>query len=251
LDWLRRRLGGAERGLLCIMLANNETGVLQPIEEICEVAARFGWPTHVDAVQAAGKVAVDQARLSGASLAISAHKIGGPQGVGALISPRMVSSRQHGGGQERGRRCGTENGPGIAGFAAAARLARTDRSALERQTAWRDALAGRMAAFGGVTIGEGSRRLPQTLCVATPGFSSEVQVMALDLAGIMVSAGSACSSGKVKASPVVTAMGLANLAPFAIRITGGWATTESDWIRCGDAWLEAARRRAPVARQAA
>ena len=201
----------------------------------------------VDAIQAAGKIAVDSRALGADTLSISAHKLGGSQGVGALaFGPRAtLSRRQHGGGQERGRRAGTENVPGIASFGAAAVMA-------PDHAAWRDAAAERLKAAGAVVMGEGAPLLPNTLCVATPGFGSELQVMALDLAGVMVSAGSACSSGKVKASHVLTAMGLADLAGCAIRASGGWDTTAQDWTRLTSAWFEAhqrhaARRLAPVA----
>ena len=136
--------------------------------------------------------------------------------------------------------------PGIAGFGVVAKLA--DPETMARQAAWRDALAERVKAAGATVLGEGAERLPQTLCFAAPGFASELQVMNLDLAGVMVSAGSACSSGKVKASRVVEAMGFGDLAPFTLRVSGGWASTEDDWKRCGEVWLAAyekvaARRR--------
>jgi cysteine desulfurase len=215
------------------------------------VRAAGGW-LHVDAVEAAGKIAIDFNGLGADTLALSAHKLGGPQGVGALAAgPRASLSRQlHGGGQERGRRAGTENTPGIAGFGAAARC--VDLAAMAAQAPWRDALAARVAEAGAVVLGAGAARLPQTLCFAAEGFGSELQVMGLDLAGVMVSAGSACSSGKVKASHVALAMGRPDLAPCVIRVSGGWDTTEADWARCGDAWLEIfhrhrARRRASAA----
>ena len=261
LGWLAERLArwdAAEgRPFVALMLANNETGVIQPIAEAAElVRAADGW-LHVDAVQAAGKIPVDLRALAADTLAVSAHKLGGPQGVGALaVGPRVsVSRRQHGGGQERGARGGTENVPGISGFAAAAEASRKaleDAVQLQAKTAWRDAAAARLKTCGAVVMGEAAPRLPNTLCVATPGFPSDLQVMALDLAGVMVSAGAACSSGKVKVSPVLAAMGQGELAGCGIRVSGGWATTEADWIRFADTWSEAferhaARRRAPVA----
>ena len=244
LDWLEARLKAGPRALICLMLANNETGVIQPVAEAgALVRAAGGW-LHVDAVQAAGKIAVDVEALGADTLALSAHKLGGPQGVGALVSPNAVLTRQlHGGGQERGVRSGTENVAGIAGFAAAAAAA--DLRTMEAQSSWRDAFAARVKTVGACVLGEGAPRLPQTLSFAMPGFASEVQVMGLDLAGVMVSAGAACSSGKVRSSRVVEAMGRPDLAPFAIRISGGWATTADDWARCGEAWAEAlARHRA-------
>lgn len=239
LVWLVRALGDGRRTLVCLMAANNETGVIQPVADAAAaVRAAGGW-LHVDAVQAAGKTPVSFEELGADTMALSAHKLGGPQGVGALIAgPRATLSRRlHGGGQERGARAGTENVPGIAGFGAAAKAALAELPALAAQGAWRDALADRVKAAGAVVVGERAPRLPQTLSFATPGFASELQVMGLDLAGVMVSAGAACTSGKVKASRVIEAMGLPDLSPFGIRVSGGWATTAADWAACGDAWL--------------
>lgn len=244
LDWLEEALSDEGRALVCLMLANNETGVIQPIAEASAlIRAADGW-LHVDAVQAAGKIAIDFTALGADTLALSAHKLGGPQGVGALVAGTRATivRQQHGGGQERGRRAGTENVAGIAGFGAAAEAAARDLPSMANQGTWRDALAERVKAAGAVVLGEGAPRLPQTLCLAAEGFASQIQVMNLDLAGVMVSAGSACSSGKVKASRVVDAMGRADLAPFALRVSGGWASTEQDWISCGDAWLAAYSR---------
>ncbi|CAN5524648.1 cysteine desulfurase family protein [soil metagenome] len=244
LDWLREALCKPGRALVCLMLANNETGVIQPIAEAAAlVRDADGW-LHVDAVQAAGKIAIDFTTLGADTMALSAHKLGGPQGVGALVAGTRATlvRQQHGGGQERGRRAGTENVAGIAGFGAAAMAAIRDLPLMAHQGLWRDALAERLKAAGAVMLGEGAQRLPQTLCLAAEGFDSQIQVMNLDLAGVMVSAGSACSSGKVKASRVVDAMGRPDLAPFALRVSGGWATTEQDWISCGDAWLAAYSR---------
>jgi cysteine desulfurase len=244
LDWLEEALSDEGRALVCLMLANNETGVVQPVAQAAAlVRAADGW-LHVDAVQAAGKVAIDFTALGADTMALSAHKLGGPQGVGALVAGTRATivRQQHGGGQERGRRAGTENVAGIAGFGAAVEAAARDLPAMANQGTWRDALAERVKAAGAVVLGEGAPRLPQTLCLAAEGFASQIQVMSLDLAGVMVSAGSACSSGKVKASRVVEAMGRADLAPFALRVSGGWASTEQDWISCGDAWLAAYSR---------
>jgi cysteine desulfurase len=244
--WLVRSLGAGPRALVCLMAANNETGVIQPVAEAAEVVRRSGGWLHVDAVQAAGKIALDFEALGADTLALSAHKLGGPQGVGALVAAptATLSRRLHGGGQERGRRAGTENVPGIAGFGAAAKAAARDLGEFARLAADRDRLAQTVKAAGAVVIGEGAPRLPQTLCFAAPGFGSELQVMGLDLAGVMVSAGAACSSGKVKPSGVVEAMGRPDLATFVVRVSGGWATTPADWARCGEAWLEAQARHA-------
>jgi cysteine desulfurase len=244
LAWLEEALSAEGRALVCLMLANNETGVIQPVAEASAlVRAADGW-LHVDAVQAAGKIAIDFTALGADTMALSAHKLGGPQGVGALVAGTRATivRQQHGGGQERGRRAGTENVAGIAGFGAAADAALRDLPSMANQGIWRDALAERVKAAGAVVLGEGAERLPQTLCLAAEGFASQIQVMNLDLAGVMVSAGSACSSGKVKASRVVEAMGRPDLAPFALRVSGGWASTEQDWISCGDAWLAAYSR---------
>ncbi len=255
LDWLAARLAAWDaadgRAFVALMLANNETGVIQPVREASEIVrAAEGW-LHVDAIQAAGKMITDSRALGADTLAVSAHKLGGPQGVGALtFGPRATMvRRQHGGGQERGRRAGTENVAGIAGFGAAAMASLRDK---DTHAAWRDAAAERLKAQGALVIGEDAARLPNTLCVAAAGYGAELQVMALDLAGIMISAGSACSSGKVKASHVLTAMGLDDLANCAIRVSGGWATTEQDWAAFAAAWEQvhsrhAARHRAPAA----
>ena len=253
LAWLKARLDSWNladgKPFVALMLANNETGILQPVLEASAlVRAADGW-LHVDAVQAAGKIEVDSRMLGADTLAVSAHKLGGPQGVGALtFGPRAtLVRRQHGGGQERGRRAGTENVAGIAGFGAAAKAAMADT---RDHAAWRDAAADQIRSLGGIVIGETSTRLPNTLCVAMPEQTADLQVMALDLAGFRVSAGSACSSGKVKASHVLTAMGLDHVAGCAIRVSGGWATTEADWQALVQAWSNLqsqARQRAAAA----
>jgi cysteine desulfurase len=243
LDWLKARLArwDADDGapFVALMLANNETGVIQPVAEAGALVREAGGWLHVDAVQAAGKIAIDQKALLADTLSLSAHKLGGPAGVGALVfGARARLARQlHGGGQERSVRAGTENVSGIAGFGAAAAVA---SKSLIDQSAWRDSSAERLVREAGVTvIGEGAPRLSQTLCFAAPGFASDLQVMQMDLAGVMVSAGSACSSGKVKASKGVSAMGREDLAPYVLRVSGGWASTEADWQVFTDAWLKA------------
>ncbi|HEX5377974.1 MAG TPA: cysteine desulfurase family protein [Phenylobacterium sp.] len=255
LAWLAARLQAWDpadgKPFVALMAANNETGVIQPVREASEIVrAADGW-LHVDAVQAGGKIMTDSRVLGADTLAVSAHKLGGPQGVGALtFGPRAtLVRRQHGGGQERGRRAGTENVAGIAGFGAAARAALRDSN---DNRAWRDAAAERLKAHGAQVIAESAPRLPNTLCVAAPGHAADLQVMGLDLAGVMVSAGSACSSGKVKVSHVLAAMGLDDLAGCSIRVSGGWASTEADWRAFSDAWIDnhtrhQARRRAPAA----
>lgn len=251
LGWLEAHVG--DKTLVCLMLANNETGVIQPVAVASAIVREKGGWLHVDAVQAAGKIAIDFTALGADTMALSAHKLGGPQGVGALVAGTRatLARRLHGGGQERGRRAGTENVPGIAGFGAAADAALRDLPEIAKQAAWRDALAKQVKKAGATVLGEGAERLPQTLCFAAPGFGSELQVMTLDLAGVMVSAGSACSSGKVRASRVVEAMGREDLAPYALRVSGGWASTAEDWERCGEVWVEAYRKVAARRREVA
>jgi len=255
--WLEARLAAWDaadgKPFVALMLANNETGVIQPVTEAAAIVrAADGW-LHVDAIQAAGKIAIDSRALGADTLSISAHKLGGPQGVGALtFGPRAtLSRRQHGGGQERGRRGGTENVPGISSFGAAAAMAVAGLEEFASRAAWRDAAAERLKAVGAKVMGEAAPRVANTLCVATPGFPSDRQVMGLDLAQVMVSAGSACSSGKVKASPVLEAMGQGELSGCAIRVSGGWNTTEADWDRFIEAWSEAHDRHAARHRQPA
>ncbi|MDO8411348.1 MAG: cysteine desulfurase family protein [Phenylobacterium sp.] len=258
LAWLAARLDtwdAAEgRPFVALMLANNETGVIQPVAEAAVLVRQAeGW-LHVDAVQAAGRIPVDSRALGADTLAISSHKIGGPPGAGALtFGPRATLVRRlHGGGQERGRRAGTENVPAIAGFGAAAAQALGELNAAAEQAVWRDAAEQALVAAGALVMGQGATRLPNTLCFAGPGFPAELQVMTLDLAGVMVSAGSACSSGKVKASRVLEAMGQTELAGAAIRVSGGWSSGAEDWKQMVEAWItaydrHAARRRAPAA----
>ncbi|HUO22527.1 MAG TPA: cysteine desulfurase family protein [Caulobacteraceae bacterium] len=248
LDWLSARLAdwSADDGapFVALMLANNETGVIQPVAEAARIVHEAGGWLHVDAVQAAGKITIDFKALDADTMSVSAHKIGGPQGCGALAyDPRAkLSRRLHGGGQERGLRAGTENLPGIAGFGAAARVAKTN---IADHAAWRDAAAARLKREASVVVmGEGAPRLSGTLCLAAPGFASDMQVMQMDLAGIMVSAGSACTSGKVKASRTVLAMGHPDLGPYVLRVSSGWNSTAADWERFVDAWLGAHARHA-------
>ena len=244
LDWLDQRLKtwepGFGRPFVAVSLANSETGVIQPTAEIAAIVrAADGW-LHVDAVQAAGKIAVDFAATGADTLSLASHKLGGPQGAGALVAgPRITLSRRlHGGGQERGRRAGTENVAGIAGFGAAAAAALRDLPGFADQAAWRDAAQARLAGAGGVTVfGTTAPRLASVLSFAAEGFDSERQVIAMDLEGIMVSAGAACSSGKVTASLVLQAMGFGKLASTALRVSGGWATTSDDWARFAEVWL--------------
>jgi len=235
---IEQALQSGGRSWVSIHHANNESGVIQPIAEIAAlVRAHDGW-LHVDAVQSAGKIPARMDQLGCDTLTLSAHKLGGPQGVGCLVAgPRAtVHKVLFGSGQERGLRAGTENGPGLAGFGTAAAASRAELETGLDHSAWRDAAAGRLKAYGCVVAGDGADRLPNTLFVATPGWSSMAQLMALDLDGVMVSGGSACSSGKAKPSIAMVAMGLDDLATSTIRVSGGWGTTEADWIRFADVW---------------
>jgi cysteine desulfurase len=241
---LERMLAADRRpAVVALMLANNETGVLQPVAEAAAIAHRHGALLHCDAVQGAGKVAVDLRRLGADFLALSAHKLGGPQGVGALAVTETapLAAIQRGGGQELGRRAGTQNLPGIAGFGAAAEVAAAELPAMTRLAAWRDRAEQeiRAAASDALVLGASAPRLPNTSCIAMPGIPAETQVMALDLAGVMVSAGAACSSGKVRPSHVLRAMGLADgIAGCAIRLSLGWSSTAFGLDAFVAAWLD-------------
>jgi cysteine desulfurase len=242
LDALERALAAEARpALVSLMLANNETGVIQPVAEAARIAHAKGALVHCDAVQAAGKLPVDMTALGVDLLTISAHKLGGPQGVGALAVAGGVdlAAQQTGGGQERGRRAGTANLPGIVGFGAACALARRRPGDDAALAGLRDDAQRRLTAIApeAPVYGAGAARLANTLCLGMPGVAAATQVMALDLAGVMVSAGSACSSGKVRRSHVLDAMGVpADAAESAIRISLGWSTTEADIDQLVEAW---------------
>ena len=239
--------------LVSIMLANNETGVIQPIAEIAERVHARGGILHSDAVQAAGKVPVDIRTLGIDFLSLSAHKIGGPTGIGALVVPMDadISPQLRGGGQERRRRAGTENVLGIAGFGAAAAAAAGEAADQIRLRALQQSLETkiRTAVPTSQVHACGVARLSNTSCIGLPGVRSEIQVINLDLAGIAVSAGAACSGGKVASSHVLQAMGATDdAAASAIRISTGWATTAADIDRFVEAWTAmAARLTAPAA----
>ena len=241
LDALRDalRADNASPALVCCMVANNETGVLHPVEAIAELCRHHGALLHVDAVQAAGRMPVDRKRFGADTMALSAHKLGGPKGAGALVLapglhlPALIA----GGGQERGRRGGTPALPAIAGFAAAYGAA-PDPAAM---APLRDALQAEAVRNGAIVCGTGPR-LPNTTCLALPGIRAETQVIALDLAGIAVSAGAACSSGKVSASHVLTAMGLGALAGSAIRVSLPWNVSAADIAGFSKAYASMADR---------
>jgi cysteine desulfurase len=230
--------------LVSIMFANNETGICQPVAEAVEIAHRYGALLHCDAVQAPGRVALDMTALDIDLMSLSAHKLGGPMGCGALVVlPRAgkIAGMMQGGGQERGLRAGTENLPGIAGFGCAAELASDDLAGADELGRLRDDMEARLqqAAPGARIIGKNAVRLNNTTCITMPGVESETQVMALDLAGVAVSAGSACSSGKVTRSHVLENMAIdPRDADCAIRISLGWQTTAAEVDRMIGAWTE-------------
>jgi len=229
--------------LVSVMLANNETGAIQPIVEIAELVHAWHGILHVDAVPAFGKIDINFNELGADLLSISAHKIGGPKGVGALLVTdglRGLEPALTGGGQEKGRRAGTENLPGIAGFGAAATIAAANR---ERFAGHAAALQRRLEAGlkrihnATIVFSEGASRLPNTTLFTAPGLQAETAVIAFDLAGIAVSSGSACSSGKVQPSHVLQAMHVGSeLAQGGVRISLGWETTENDIDRALEAW---------------
>ncbi len=235
---------GASATLVSVMLANNETGAIQPIEAVAALAHRFGARLHCDAVQGAGKIPVAMAELGIDLLSLSAHKIGGPKGVGALVigDGVPVTSLIRGGGQERGRRGGTENVTAIMGFAAACALASEDEAAPgigERIRSLRDGFEDRVRAIApeARVFGAGASRLGNTSCISMPGVQSEIQVMDFDLGGIAVSAGAACSSGKVAPSHVLAAMGVPeDEASTAIRVSLGWNSAETDIDCLAEVW---------------
>lgn len=241
LDALDEMLASSDRpALVSVMLANNETGVLQPIGEVAALARRHDALVHCDAVQAAGRIALDVASLGVHLLSLSAHKLGGPAGVGALVVDPSVplSPLLRGGGQERGRRAGSENVLGIVGFgAAAAAAAECGDSA--RLAALRDGLERRLKAIcpSARLFGADAPRLPNTSCIGMPGVSGETQVIAFDLAAVSVSAGAACSSGKVSPSHVLKAMGVGeNIAAAAVRVSMGGTTEPADVGRFVEVW---------------
>ncbi len=241
------RAGG--RALVALQLANNETGIIQPVAEVADFARRHGLCVHTDAVQAAGKIAIDFRALGVDTMSLSGHKIGGPAGVGALVigDGLRLSNLITGGGQERRRRAGTENLIGIAGFGAAAAAARQGLGEWARIAALRDRLEAAIVSITpeAVIIGADAERLANTTAVALPGVSAETLVIKLDLAGLAVSAGAACSSGKVGASHVLATMGLApEIASSTIRVSLGWNSSDADVDAFLETWGAIARPRA-------
>jgi cysteine desulfurase len=246
LEALRKHASDTSRPLVSIMLANNEAGVVQPVVQAAEIVHAAGGLLHVDAVQGPGRIACDFRALGADLMTLSAHKLGGPQGVGALIKREALDldPQIRGGGQERGARAGTENVPGIGGFGAAARAVRHSwRDEAARMAALRDRLETGLKAIApqAVIFGEAANRLPNTTLFAVPGVKAETAVISLDLEGVAASSGAACSSGKVTPSHVLAAMGIdAELIRGAIRLSLGYSTTEAEIEAFLKAWAKLA-----------
>ncbi|WP_209015329.1 cysteine desulfurase family protein [Roseibium limicola] len=243
--------------LVSVMAANNETGVIQPLAEIGALVRESGAFLHVDAVQAAGRMPIDMDAWQADVVTLSAHKFGGPQGMGAVVvrsTARVPSALMTGGGQENWRRAGTENVAGAVGFGVAAEEALAETADVVRLQGLRDRLeAGVRAACPGVVLfSENAPRLANTSCFAVSGVKAETALIAFDLANLCLSSGSACSSGKVSVSHVLTAMGVEeDLARCALRVSMGWSTSESDIERFLDVWPGIVDRLNPEARRKA
>jgi cysteine desulfurase len=242
LDQLREALRRGPPALVSIMLANNETGAIQPVAEAAEIVHAAGGLLHVDAIQALGKIPLDIRQCGADLLTLSAHKIGGPKGVGALVMAEGLSGLEpllRGGGQELSRRAGTENVAAIAGFGAAVTTAMAELPIESRRI---EALRGRMEEGlrqtpGVIVFSEQAQRLPNTTLFTVPSLKAETAVIGFDLAGIAVSSGSACSSGKVQPSHVLEAMGFdRGIAQGAVRLSMGWSTRDADVDSCLEAW---------------
>jgi cysteine desulfurase len=248
LSALDEELAKGGRALVSIMAANNETGVVQPVAAAAEIVHRHGGLLHVDAVQAAGRIPLDINHMGADLLTISAHKLGGPKGVGALVKRDeavRVDPLIRGGGQERGNRAGTENVAGIAGFGAAAAETRAKLAEeIAAMVGKRAKLEANIAALSpsAVIFGSRAQRLPNTTLVALPGGKAETLVIAFDLDGVAVSSGAACSSGKVAPSHVLAAMGVEPaLGRGAIRVSLGPTTTEAEIDRFLAVWKKVAQ----------
>ena len=246
LEQLGVALDGRPPALVSIMLANNETGALQPVKEAAGIVHAAGGVLHVDAIQALGKIPVEIGALGADLVTLSAHKIGGPKGVGAVVLAEGLEglgALLRGGGQEQGRRAGTENVAGIVGFGAATRAAMAvmGDDAPRLQALRNQIERGLRQAPEIIVFSEDAPRLPNTTLFAIPGLKAETAVIGFDLAGIAVSSGSACSSGKVQPSHVLAAMGFGpDLAQGAVRLSLGWSTSEGDVNRCLEAWRKLA-----------
>jgi cysteine desulfurase len=246
LDHLREILADGPPALVSVMAANNETGALQPVAEVADIVHRAGGLLHIDAVQTFGKIPLDIRTIKADLISISAHKLGGPKGVGALALTDGLNGLEaaiQGGGQEKGRRAGTENVPGIVGFGAAVKAAMAsldgDRGRVE--TLRKRLETGLRQTPGAFVFSEDAPRLPNTTLFTVPGLKAETAVIGFDLEGIAVSSGSACSSGKVQPSHVLEAMGFGpEPAKGAVRLSLGWSTTEADIDCCLEAWRKLA-----------
>jgi cysteine desulfurase len=242
LDHLKALLSDGPPALVSVMAANNETGALQPVTEVAGIVHEAGGLLHVDAIQALGKIPFD-IKTMGADLAtLSAHKIGGPKGIGALVVAEGVAGLEpvlRGGGQELNRRAGTENVAGIAGFGAAVRVAlQALPEDAERMATLRDHLENGIRSIAGARVfSDDVKRLPNTVLFTAPGLKAETAVIGFDLEGVAVSSGSACSSGKVQPSHVLAAMGYdPTVAQGAVRLSLGWSTEPGDINRALEAW---------------
>ncbi len=249
LDALRAWLKSGPPALVCLMHANNETGTIQPVEQAAALCRAYDAYLHVDAAQTAGRIRVSLTGIGCHSLAMSAHKMGGPAGTGALLlAPELsaIGPLIAGGGQERGRRGGTQALALIAGFAAVCGLPYE----AEYLSCLRDRIEHHAISLGAIVVGAGGKRLANTTSLALPGVAADRQVIALDLDRVAVSAGAACSSGKVQTSHVLTAMGLGLLAGQAIRVSLPWNVTEDAIEAFEAAYAQVASRRAtrPAAR---
>jgi len=230
---LEKMLSSAKVDLICVQLVNSETGAIQPVAEIAALAKKHNAKLHCDAVQAAGRIAIDFKTLGCDYMTLSAHKFGGPQGVGALIFRQglLLPKLLLGGGQEKRQRAGTENVAGIAGFRVAASLAAKNIADYQAKTkAFQDKLeAGlRSAANGLIIVSDSTPRVTNTTNVILPGVTAETQLMAMDLEGVSLSSGSACSSGSFKPSHVLAAMGYKDESKSALRFSTGWNTTSAN-----------------------
>ncbi|WP_028346273.1 cysteine desulfurase family protein [Bradyrhizobium murdochi] len=254
---LRALLAEGPPALVSVMLANNETGAIQPVGEVADIVHEAGGLLHVDAIQAFGKIPFDIKSIRADLITLSAHKIGGPKGVGALVLAEEVQGLEpllRGGGQELGRRAGTENVAGIAAFGAATKTAMAELPASAiRQRGLRERLEKGLNQTPEIIVfSENAPRLPNTTLFTVPGLRAETAVIGFDLSGISVSSGSACSSGKVQPSHVLAAMGFGGeLAQGAVRLSLGWSTTETDidlaleaWRKLADALLRGRRNTA-------
>jgi len=246
LGHLRELLQGRPPALVSVMLANNETGAIQPVAAAAEIVHAQGGLLHVDAIQGFGRIPFDTNGLNADLISVSAHKIGGPKGVGALVLAEGLSGLEpllRGGGQELSRRAGTENVAGIAGFGAAAKaaLAALEGDAIRLEGLRSKLEDGLRQTPGTIVFSDRAPRLPNTTLFTVPGLRAETAVIGFDLAGIAVSSGSACSSGKVQPSHVLEAMGFGpETAQGAVRLSLGWSTQDADIDCCLEAWRKLA-----------